>query len=159
MRGWRLGGLILGGLALTASLAPGPRQDPASPTRPPATPAQVPGGAGPPQPTRAELAQSRAEAANKAVELAWVYYSENRIDADKLYRWSHRAWEAERDAATDAVGRGVAAEHHLDRMLKLESKIGRIRQLGFGNSLDVAEVVYYVREAYLLRAEAQSERR
>lgn len=150
MRNRRSGGWILGALVLGLTLAPGP-QEPGGAPRPGTAAADGERAA----PTRAELARSRAEAANRAVELAWVYYSENRINADTFYRWSQRAREAERDAATDAAGRLAAAEHHQDRMRQLEAKVARIRNLGFGNSLDVAEVVYYVREAEWLREEAR----
>ena len=134
-------GLIL----VLLALAPGPAQETDDP--PAADPAA--------KTSVAELAVGRAESGGRAVELAWVYFSENRIDADKFYRWSRRSWEADRDAATDASTRLKAAENHLDRMLKLNAKIARIRQLGFGNTLDVAEVEFYVREAYLWRGQAR----
>lgn len=106
--------------------------------------------------TPASLARVRSEQGIRTYDLAWLYYSENRIDADKVYRWSRRAWEADRDAATDQAGEVRAAEAHLGRMLKLEAKIAKIRQLGFGNSLDVAEVEYYRKEAEYWRANAQA---
>ena len=90
------------------------------------------------------------------MELAWLYYSENRIDADKVYRWSRRSRQADLDSATDKAGRVAAAEAHLARMLKLEAKIAKIRKLGFGNSLDVAEVEYYREEADFWKGDAQA---
>jgi len=103
----------------------------------------------------AKLAKERVEFGAKAADLAWLYYSENRIDADKVYRWSRRAWEAGRDSAKDQDERVAATEAHLARMTKLEAKIAKIRKLGFGNSLDVAEVEYYYKEAEFLKAQAQ----
>ncbi len=130
-------GLVL----MSAALAPAPPQQQVQPA-PPASPAA--------------LAKVRAEVGAKTFEEAWLYYSENRIDADKVYRWSRRLWEADRDAATDTKGRVGAAEGHLIRMLKLEAKIAKIRQLGFGNSLDVLEAEYYRKEAEFWRAEAEA---
>jgi len=127
---------------LFAALAPAPSQQ--APPDPP-TPEAVAG-----------LAKVRAEAGARAVELAWLYYSENRIDADKVYRWSRRSRQADLDSATDKAGRVAAAEAHLARMLKLEAKIAKIRKLGFGNSLDVAEVEYYREEADFWKGDAQA---
>ena len=141
-RRWTVGfGLILVG----AALAPASRQQQPPPAPVPAAPT-----------TPAELARTRAEAGTKAFDLAWLYYSEDRIDADKVYRWSRRSREADIAAATDQNGRVAAAEAHLTRMLKLEAKITRIRKLGFGNSLDVLEADYYRKEAEFWRAEAQA---
>ena len=151
-RGW---GKIGPGLILVATaLAPARPQDPREPAAGRATPA-APG----PMPTLEELARFRAEEGQKTADLAWLYYSENRIDSDQVYRWSRRSWEADRDAATGAAGRIAAAEKHLDRMLKLQAKIARIRQLGFGSTLDVAEADYYVREALFWRARAHEQAR
>ncbi len=133
----------LHGLGLTLfvlALAPAaPQQQPAPGDQPAARPT-------------VSLAKDRAEQGAKTYDLAWLYYTEDRIDADRVYRWSRRAWEADTAAATDQAGRLAAAETHLGRMLKLETKIARIRQLGFGTSLDVAEVEYYRKEAELWRA-------
>jgi len=137
---WRAVGFGL--VLMSAALAPAPPRQQVQPTPPPATPAA--------------LAKVRAELGAKTFEEAWLYYSENRIDADKVYRWSRRLWEADRDAATDTKGRVGAAEGHLIRMLKLEAKIAKIRQLGFGNSLDVLEAEYYRKEAEFWRAEAEA---
>ena len=128
--------LGVGLLLVAVSLAPIPAQQPAPVPDPPAG-AETP----------ATLARARAEAGTKAYELAWSYYSQDRIDADKVYRWSKRAREADLDAATDKAGRVAAAATHLERMLKLDAKIAKIRRLGFGTSLDVVEAEYYCREA------------
>ena len=89
----------------------------------------------------------RVEAGRKAFDLAWLYYSENRIDSEKVYRWSRRLVEAENEASGDQPGRVAAAEAHLARIQRLETKISRIRRIGFGDSLDVLEVDYYRKEA------------
>lgn len=134
------------GLILTSiGLAPAQRQD----TVPAAIPATT-------NTDPASLAKIRAEAGAMTYDLTWSYYSQNRVDADLVYRWSRRTWEADRDAATDRTGRVTAAESHLARMLKLEEKIAKIRQIGFGTSLNVLEAEYYRKEAEFWRAEAMA---
>ena len=129
-------------LTLTA-LAPAPPQEP--------RPADSPVAANP-----ASLARDRAAQGIKAYDIAWLYFEENRIDVDLVYRWSRRAWEADVDAATDQAGRVAAAEAHRERILKLETKIAKIRRIGFGNSLNVEEALYYRKEAELWIANAQT---
>ena len=103
-------------------------------------------------------AQIRVQAGIRAYEMAWLYYSENRVDSEKVYRWSRRLLEASRDAALTPAERLTACRDHLDRIEKLEAKVARIRKIGFGDSLDVVEVNYYRREAdyWLAQAEAAS---
>jgi hypothetical protein len=134
--------LCIGLAALAVALAPAPatRQD--APPPPPIDPTG--------------LARLRAEAGAKAFDLAWLYYSENRVDSEKVYRSSRRLLEAARDAAADGPGRVAAFEAHLERIGRLEAKIARIRKLGFGNSLDVLEVDYYHKEAEFWLAEARA---
>jgi hypothetical protein len=136
--------LCIGLAALAVALAPAPSTEQDAP--PP-----------PPQPNDpAGLARLRAEAGVKAFDLAWLYYSENRVDSEKVYRSSRRLLEAARDAATDGPGRVAAFEGHLERIGRLEAKIAKIRRLGFGNSLDVLEVDYYRKEAEFWLAEARA---
>ena len=134
--------LWLGLAALVSALAPAPQDIPPPPPAPPQDPAS--------------LADIRAQAGVKAFDLAWLYYSENRIDSEKVYRWSRRLLEAQRDAADDKPGHVVACEAHLERIKKLEAKIRRIRRIGFGDSLDVLEVDYYRKEADLWLARARA---
>ena len=133
---------IVIGLTLTA-LAPAPPQEP----RPADSPVVA---------TPASLARDRAAQGVKTYDMAWLYFTENRIDVDKVYRWSRRAWEADVDAATDQADRVAAAEAHRERILKLEAKIAKIRRLGFGDSLDVEEALYYRKEAEFWIANAQA---
>ena len=132
--------LCIGLAALVAALAPAPATEQDVPPPPPQDPAA--------------LARLRAEAGVKAFEMAWLYYSENRVDSEKVYRSSRRLLEAERDAAVDGPARVAAFEGHLARIDRLEAKIARIRKLGFGNSLDVLEADYYRKEAEFWLAEA-----
>jgi hypothetical protein len=134
--------LCIGLAALAVALAPAPSTEQDAPPPPPVDPAG--------------LARLRAEAGAKAFDLAWLYYSENRVDSEKVYRSSRRLLEAGRDAAADGSGRVAAIEAHLERIGRLEAKIARIRKLGFGNSLDVLEVDYYRKEAEFWLAEARA---
>ena len=131
-------------LALASALAPGPLQQPQEIPPPPPQAPQDP----------ASLADARARAGAKAFDMAWLYYSENRVDSEKVYRWSRRLLEADRDAAADKAGQVAACQGHLDRIAKLEAKIRRIRKIGFGDSLDVIEVDYYRKEADFWLAQA-----
>ena len=127
------GTLPIAAFALAVALAPAPQDPPAAPK---------PREAAPRSP-----AELRVEAGRKVFDLAWLYYSENRIDSEKVYRWSRRLFEAENEASGDQPGRVAAAEAHLARIQRLEAKISRIRRIGFGDSLDVLEVDYYRKEA------------
>ena len=133
--------LHLGLMTLAAALAPAPQDAPPPPAAP-----QDP----------ASLADIRAQAGAKAFDLTWLYYSEKRVDSEKVYRWSRRLLEAQRDAADDKPGHVAACEAHLERIEKLEAKIRRIRRIGFGDSLDVLEVDYYRKEADLWLAQAKA---
>jgi hypothetical protein len=125
--------LSLGLLTLAVALAPAPQNPP------PAAPVV-------PQAPKS-LADVRIEAGRKAFDLAWLYYSENRIPSEKVYRWSRWLLEAEREACVDKVGHVAACQAHLERIKKLQTKIQRIRKLGFGDSLDVVETDFYRKEA------------
>ena len=128
--------LYLGLLTLGVALAPAP-QDPA-----PQPPPQAQAPAAP-----LSLAELRVQAGIKAYDMAWLYYSENRIGSDLVYRWSRRLLEAQREASVDKAGQVAACEDHLTRIKKLEAKIRKIRRIGFGDSLDVVEVDYFRKEA------------
>jgi hypothetical protein len=132
--------LCIGLVALVAALAPAPATE--QQDAPPPVPKDP-----------ADLARLRAEAGAKAFDLTWLYYSENRVDSEKVYRSSRRLLEAGRDAAADGPARVAAFEAHLERIGRLEAKIAKIRRLGFGNSLDVLDVDYYRKEAEFWLAE------
>lgn len=135
--------LWLGLLIVAVTLAPAPQNPPplAQVPVPPANPSK--------------LGQLRVQAGVKAYDLAWLYYTENRIDSEKVYRWSRRLLGAEREAAVDQAGQVAACQRHLDRIKLLETKIRRIRRIGFGDSLDVIEVDYYRKEADFWMANAR----
>ena len=132
---------------LAVALAPAP-QEPGP--KPPAAPK-----------ADASVAELRVEAGVKAFDMAWLYYSENRVDSEKVYRWSLRLLVAQREVNPGRDAEVAACQAHLDRVGKLRTKIDRIRRLGFGNSLDVLEANYYAREAefWLERARVGGEPR
>ena len=134
--------LWLGLMTLGVALAPAPQD---VPPPPPAAPQDA-----------ASLAAIRVQAGIKAYEMAWLYYSENRVPSQKVYLWSRWLLEAQRDAADDKPGHISACEAHLERIKKLEFKIRRIRKIGFGDSLDVVEVDYYRKEADFWLAQAKA---
>ena len=138
--------LSIGLGTLAVALAPGP-QDPPPPPAPPGVPQA--------SPSPAEL---RVRAGVKAFDLAWLYYSENRVDSEKVYRSSRRLLEAQRDLGPDQAAQVAACEAHLGRIKKLEAKIQRIRRIGFGDSLDVLEVDYYRKEADYWLGQARAPR-
>jgi hypothetical protein len=127
------GSILPGLLTLAVALAPAPQNPPPAPPVPPQA--------------EKSLAEVRSEAGRKAYDMAWLYYSENRVPSQKVYLWSRWLLEAERDASVDQAGHVAACEGHLARIKKLEAKIARIRKIGFGDSLDVVEVDYYRKEA------------
>jgi hypothetical protein len=136
--------LLIAFSSLVVALAPAPQEPrpvPAVPARPDAS-----------------LAELRIEAGTKAYEMTWLYYSENRVDSEKVYRWSRRLLEAQREANLGREAEVAACQAHLERISKLGAKIDRIRRLGFGNSLDVVENEYYVREAELWLERARAAR-
>src|SRR3954454_13533488 len=137
------GSLWFGLMTLGVALAPGPQEAPPPPP-------------GPQDP--ASLADVRVQAGAKAFDLTWLYYSEKRVDSEKVYRWSRRLLEAQRDASVDKLGHVAACEAHLERIRKLQAKIQRIRRIGFGDSLDVLEVEYYRKEADFWLAQARASR-
>jgi hypothetical protein len=133
--------LLLGLAAVATALAPA-AQDPAVPP--------------PPPPNAESPAQIRLKAALRAYDMAWLYYSENRVTSEKVYLWSRWLLEAQRDASSDKASVVAACQDHLERIKKLEYKIRRIRKIGFGDSLDVVEVDCYRKEAELWLARANA---
>jgi hypothetical protein len=140
-------------LAVTVALAPAWQDPPPPPTpEPPAAPNQTAQVAN----NLETLAKARVDASARMFDLSWLYYSENRIEAGDVYGYSRLRLIAEQDSAPDKAGRIEAAKGHLERMTKLWNKIARVRKIGFGNTLDVKEAEYYVREAEFWVAREQS---
>lgn len=102
------------------------------------------------------LAKARVESAAKMFDLAWLYYSENRIEAGDVYGYSRLKLMAEQDVATDKAGHVEAARGHRERMAKLWNKVARVKKLGFSNTLDVNEAEYYFKEAEYWLAREQA---
>ncbi len=105
----------------------------------------------------AALAEARYQASLKHYDEAWVYYQQSRSDALPLYFWSRLVLEAQGDLSDQQAERLAAFEAHLARMKKLEALVKKVRQLGFGRSIDVTAVDYFRKEAefWLARAKTQ----
>jgi hypothetical protein len=103
----------------------------------------------------AENARARAEAARR------VY--EGNLDPrppfgdvlEKLYRWSCRLLDAERDAAEDKKERQAAVENHYKRMRALEIRAKDWFRLGLIPAIQVPQAEYYRLEAEAWLAKAK----
>jgi hypothetical protein len=134
-------------LTVLAALAPAPQDPPPPPVPYQSTPA----------PNNLEiLGKARVATAGRMCDLAWSYYSENRIDAGDVYGYSRLRLIAEQDLASNKAGRVEAARGHLERMAKLWAKVARVKKLGFSNTLDVNEAEYYHKEAEFWLAREQA---
>lgn len=76
-----------------------------------------------------DLAKERMEAARRAYQFAWDEFKPfdlSKGDEEKVYRWSRRWMEAERDLASTKAERMAALQGHIDRMKKLEVEVSTI---------------------------------
>ena len=105
----------------------------------------------------AKLADERYQTCLKHYDEAWVYYQQSRSDSLQLYFWSRLVLEAQGDLSDKKADRLEAFEAHLGRMKRLEALVKKVRQLGFGRSIDVTATNYYSKEAefWLARAKTQ----
>ncbi len=108
-------------------------------------------------PDLAALAEARYQACLKHYDEAWVYYQQSRSDSLPLYFWSRLVLEAQGDLSDQRAERLSAFEAHLARMKKLEALVKKVRQLGFGRSIDITAVDCFRKEAefWLARAKTQ----
>jgi hypothetical protein len=73
-----------------------------------------------------EPAKECLDAARRAYEYAWNEFSPfdlSKGDGEKVYRWSRRWMEAERDMAANKAKRLAAFQSHLERMKILEKEV------------------------------------
>ena len=111
---------------------------------------------GPETRKQAPLAEARYNAALKQFNLIWQYYRQSRVDSFDVYAWSRLLLEASK-GLSDRPDKWIAAyEEHLDRMIKLEALIKKIRRLGFGLSSDVGASEYFRIEAECWLAEVKA---
>jgi hypothetical protein len=107
------------------------------------------------EPDLTALARARIEAAHRAYQEALDLYREGRSrDVDRIYLWSVRWLEAERDAAARPADQLPAWEAHTKRMKQLDDLVrGRFRA-GVAAAVELPAVEYYRKEAdfWLARA-------
>jgi hypothetical protein len=73
-----------------------------------------------------DLTKERAGAARDVYQLAWNDFKPfdlSKGDGEKVYRWSRRWMEAERDLANTKAERAAVLQGHFDRMKKLEEEV------------------------------------
>jgi hypothetical protein len=111
------------------------------------------------QPSLADLAKARYEAANKLFDTAWDYYRQKVANAGFVYFASVRLLEAELDLGNKRENRIVAFEHHLCRVKKLQAMVAKVQGLGRVNTLETSQISYYRSEAeyWLARARSSTE--
>jgi hypothetical protein len=73
-----------------------------------------------------QLTKERMGAARDAYQLAWNEFRPfdlSKGDGEKVYRWSRRWMEAERELANTKAERAAALQAHFERMKKLEEEV------------------------------------
>lgn len=93
------------------------------------------------------LARGRADAALKAVHEAELAYKTGRADAERVYLWSVRWCETQRDSKGNLPQ--AAAQEHLKRMQELEAHVKARVASGSASSGDLSPAEYYRIEAEL----------
>ncbi len=108
------------------------------------------------QPSLADLAQARFDAANKLFDTAWSYYRQKATSTPFVYFTSHRLLRSELDLSDKRDKRIAAYEHHLSRVKNLQALVAKVQALGRVNTLEATEVSYYRAEAEYWLAQARS---
>jgi len=108
------------------------------------------------QPSLADLAQARFDAANKLFDTAWSYYRQKAVDTNFVCSTSVRLLRAELDLSDKRDNRIAAYEHHLDRVKKVQALVEKVQALGRVNTLEASQVSYYRAEAEYWLAKARS---
>jgi hypothetical protein len=104
------------------------------------------------------LAEARVNSARKAYEETVKLYREGRIrDVDRVYLWSQRWLDAERDLNSKKADQVAAVEAHWKRMKKLEESFQSRYKVGAAAAIELAAVEYYRVEAevWLVKAKAK----
>jgi len=73
-----------------------------------------------------KVAKEKLHASNNAYEIAWAQFKPfdlSKGDGEKVYRWSRRWMEAQRDMATNKIENLAAIKAHFDRMRRLEEEV------------------------------------
>jgi hypothetical protein len=104
------------------------------------------------------LAEARVNAARKAYQETDTLYREGRIrDVDRVYLWSQRWLESERDLSSKKADQVAAFEAHWKRMKNLEESVRKRYKVGAAAAIELPAVEYYRLEAevWLVKAKAK----
>ena len=115
----------------------------------------------PKNPSLADLAQARFDAAKKLFDTAWSYYRQKGTSMGFVYLASFRLLNAEVDLSDKRENQIVAYEHHLCRVKALQALVAKLQALGRVNTLEASEISYYRSEAeyWLAHARCSTETR
>ena len=108
------------------------------------------------QPSLADLAQARFDAATKLFDTAWSYFRQKATNTGYVYFASFRVLRAELDLSDKRDDQIAAFEHHLCRVKKLQALVAKVQALGRVNTLEAAEISYYRSEAEYWLAHVRS---
>ena len=111
------------------------------------------------QPSLADLAQARFDAATKLFDTAWSYYRQKATSTGFVYSASFRLLRAELDLSDKRDNHIAACEHHLCRVKKLQAMVAKVQALGRINTLEACEISSYRSEAeyWLVQARSSTE--
>jgi outer membrane protein TolC len=104
---------------------------------------------------RAKLAAAKVEAARTAYKATMTAFREGRSDSEKVYLWSRRWLEAQRDASPKLAERAAAIEAHRQRMKDLRKMAEQNYKRGQAPIADVLGADFYIAEADLWLSDAQ----
>jgi hypothetical protein len=98
----------------------------------------------------AENARARLEAARavyKGIFERRKVDAREPLDFEKLYLWSRRWMEAEKELAARKAERAAAAQGHVDRMKGLEELAKKLHKEGFLSAVELPAAEFYRLEA------------
>lgn len=103
-----------------------------------------------------ETRRAKGEAARLVYEAMVKELHEGRgqVNADRLYLWSRRWMEAQRDVSPKKADQVAALEAHRDRMKDLRKTTEQRYKAGQGSHAEVLSVDFYIAEAELWLTEA-----
>jgi hypothetical protein len=108
-----------------------------------------------PQPPSA-LARAKLDAARQTYQAVMRDLPAARADAEKVYLWSRRVLEAQRDLSDKKAERIAALEDHLARMKELRKVALARYRAGHATHTEALAGEFYVAEAELWLAQAKT---
>ena len=114
------------------------------------------GSAAPAAAAREDLAAAKVEAAHKVYEamVQELRTGRGQANADRLYLWSRRWMEAQRDVGPKKADRIAALEAHRDRMKDLRKTAEQRYKAGQCSHAEVLSVDFYLAEAEIWLSES-----